>query len=110
MRIVGFLDAYVRFRSALIENEPTIKLYEQHLWAELSDARSADVEMSLKLFERLHERWVLLLRSMKPVDFQRKHVHPETGVNNLGPTLQMYAWHGKHHVAHVTSLTKRMGW
>ncbi len=104
------MNAYVRFRLALTENEPTIKPYEQQLWAELPDAKTADIEMSLKLFEGLHQRWVLLLRSMKPEDFQRKFVHPENGVSVLDRTLQMYAWHGKHHVAHITSLKKRMGW
>ncbi len=104
------MNAYIRFRLALTENEPTIKPYEQQLWAELTDAKTADIEMSLKLFEGLHQRWVLLLRSMKPEDFQRKFIHPENGVNVLERTLQMYSWHGKHHVAHITSLRKRMGW
>jgi len=104
------LNAYVRFRLALTENEPTIKPYEQHLWAELADAKTADVEMSLKLFESLHQRWVLLLRSMKPEDFKRKFNHPENGIQPLEKTLQVYAHHGKHHVAHITSLRKRMGW
>ena len=104
------MNAYVRFRLALTENEPTIKPYEQQLWAELPDAKTADIEMSLKLFEGLHQRWVLLLRSMKPEDFHRKYIHPESGVNVLDNVLQLYAWHGKHHVAHITSLRKRMGW
>ncbi len=104
------INAYVRFRLALTENEPTIKPYEQQLWAELPDAKTADIEMSLKLLEGLHQRWVALLRSMKPEDFQRKFIHPENGVNDLDRTLQMYAWHGKHHVAHITSLRKRMRW
>jgi uncharacterized damage-inducible protein DinB len=104
------MHAYIRFKLALTEDEPTIKPYNQQLWAELSDAKTADIEMSLKLFEGLHQRWVRLLRSMKPEDFQRKFIHPESGVNVLDRTLQMYAWHGKHHVAHITSLRKRMGW
>jgi len=104
------MNAYFRFKLALTENEPTIKPYEQQLWAELPDAKSGDIEMSLILFESLHERWVLLLRSMKPEDFQRKFIHPESGVNELDKVLQVYAWHGKHHVAHITSLRKRMGW
>ncbi|HUI31372.1 MAG TPA: bacillithiol transferase BstA [Candidatus Acidoferrales bacterium] len=104
------MNAYIRFRLALTENEPMIKPYEQQLWAELPDARTADIEMSLNLLESLHQRWVLLLRSMKPEDFNRKFVHPESGVSILDKTLQMYAWHGKHHVAHITSLKKRMGW
>ncbi|MGO9482463.1 MAG: YfiT family bacillithiol transferase [Candidatus Kryptoniota bacterium] len=104
------INAYVRFRLALTENEPAIKPYEQQLWAELPDAKTADIEMSVRLFEGLHQRWVMLLRSMKPEDFQRKFVHPENGVSTLDRTLQMYAWHGKHHVAHVTTLRRRMGW
>lgn len=71
------INAYVRFRLALTENEPAIKPYEQQLWAELPDAKTADIEMSVRLFEGLHQRWVMLLRSMKPEDFQRKFVHPE---------------------------------
>jgi len=104
------MNAYIRFRLALTENEPTIKPYEQQLWAELPDAKTADIEMSLKLFEGLHQRWVLLLRAMKPEDFQRKFNHPENGISALERTLQLYAWHGKHHIAHITSLRKRMGW
>lgn len=104
------MNAYVRFRLALTEDQPTIKPYEQQFWAELADAKAADIEMSLRLFEALHDRWVFLLKSMKPKDFMRKFVHPESGVNVLETTLQMYSWHGKHHVAHITSLRKRMGW
>ena len=104
------LNAYVRFRLALTENEPTIKPYEQQLWAELPDAKNADMEMSLNLFDGLHQRWVLLLRSMKPEDFKRKFNHPESGMQPLEKTLQVYAHHGKHHIAHITSLRKRMGW
>lgn len=104
------INAYVRFRLALTENEPTIKPYEQQLWAELADAKTADIEMSLRLFEGLHQRWVTLLRSMKPEDFHRKYVHPESGINALNSVLQLYAWHGRHHVAHITSLRNRMVW
>lgn len=104
------INAYVRFRLALTEDQPTIKPYEQQVWAELPDARNAEIEMSLKLLESLHQRWVFLLRSMKSEDFQRKFVHPEGGVQPLDQTLQVYAWHGKHHVAHITSLKKRMVW
>jgi len=104
------MNSYLRFRLALTEDEPTIKPYEQKLWAELPDSKSADIEMSLKLFEGLHQRWVFLLRSMKPEDFQRKFVHPESGIITLERTLQLYAWHGKHHVAHIASLRNRMGW
>ncbi len=104
------MNAYVRFRLALTENEPTIKPYEQGVWAELPDAKSADVEFSLRLLDGLHHRWVFLLRSMKPDDFRRTFRHPESGIQTLEMTLQLYAWHCKHHVAHITSLRNRMGW
>ena len=104
------MNSYMRFRLALTENEPTIKPYNQSEWAKLPDAASADVEISLKLLENLHHRWVFLLGSMKPDDFKRSFRHPESGLQKLDATLQLYAWHGKHHVAHITSLRKRMGW
>lgn len=104
------MNAYMRFKLALTEEEPTIKPYNQTAWANLPDATAADVEISLKLFENLHHRWAFLLRSMKVEDFQRTFRHPESGVQKLDATLQLYAWHGKHHIAHITSLRKRMGW
>jgi len=104
------MNAYIRFRLALTEEQPTIKPYDQPLWAALPDAKAADVEMSLTLLEGLHKRWVSLLRAMKPEDFKRTYNHPESGINTLENILQMYAWHGRHHVAHITSLRKRMGW
>jgi hypothetical protein len=104
------LNAYVRFKLALTEAEPTVKTYEEAAWAELSDGRSGPVELSLGLLETLHGRWVLLLRAMSPTDFGRTLRHPELGRVNLDTYLQMYAWHGRHHVAHITSLRERMGW
>ena len=104
------LNAYVRFRLALTEDEPTIKPYEQERWAELADARSAPIEMSLALLESLHRRWTLLLRSLGPEDFRRAFRHPELGVVTLEKNLAIYAWHGRHHIAHITSLRNRMGW
>jgi hypothetical protein len=104
------LNSYVRFRLALTENEPTIKPYKEHLWAELYDARTAPVVLSLQLLESLHERWVLLLRSLTPADFSRTFRHPENGVRNLDWLLQLYAWHGRHHVAHITALKEKMKW
>ena len=104
------MNAYVRFRLALTEHEPTIKPYEEKLWAELFDARTAPVEASLQLLESLHKRWVILLESMKPSDFLRKFNHPENGLMKLDRLLALYAWHGRHHVAHITSLRERMGW
>ena len=104
------LNAYIRFKLALTENEPTIKPYEQQLWAELPDAQRAPVEMSLDLLDSLHKRWVLLLHSLKPSDFNRTFRHPELGLMTLDRALALYAWHGRHHVAHITSLRERMGW
>jgi hypothetical protein len=104
------INSYVRFRLALTEDEPTIKPYNEHLWAELFDARTAPVALSLQLLESLHERWVMLLRSLKPSDFSRTFRHPEHGARNLDWLLQLYAWHGRHHVAHITSLREKMKW
>lgn len=103
-------NGYVRFKLGVTENHPTIKPFEQQLWAELPDARSALIDISLDLLESLHKRWVLFLKSMKPVDFARTINHPENGVQNLDYVLQLYAWHGCHHTAHITTLRERMSW
>lgn len=104
------INSYVRFRLALTEDEPTIKPYSEKLWAELPDSR-LPVEPSLRLLESLHQRWVTLLRSMTPEQFARGFVHPEHGRRqSLDQALQIYAWHGKHHTAHVTRLREREGW
>jgi len=104
------MNAFIRFKLALTENEPTIKPYEQQHWAELPDGKMAPVETSLDLLTSLHRRWVVLLKSMKPEDFARTFRHPEMGVVKLERNLALYAWHGRHHVAHVTSLRERKGW
>jgi hypothetical protein len=104
------MNAYVRFRLALTENEPTIKPYDEGLWANLSDALTAPADLSLTLLETLHQRWVILLRFLKPEDFARRLNHPELGRVTLEKYLALYAWHGKHHVAHITSLRQRSGW
>jgi len=104
------LNSYVRFRLALTEEEPTIKPYQENHWAELIDGRTAPIEISLALLESLHRRWMLLLRSLSPADFARQFRHPELGIVSLDRTLALYAWHGRHHVAHVMSLRERMGW
>ncbi len=104
------LNAYVRFKLALTEQEPTIKPYDEKQWAELPDSRMAPVEVSLLLLEKLHERWALLLRSLSGSDFARTFRHPETGVLTLDTQLGLYEWHGRHHLAHITSLQERMGW
>jgi uncharacterized damage-inducible protein DinB len=104
------MNAYTRFKLAFTENEPTIKPYNEKAWAELLDNKSAAIEPSLTLMESLHFRWVMFLKSMKPEDFARKLVHPESGLQNLDRMVQLYGWHGRHHVAHITALRKRMGW
>ena len=104
------LNSYVRFRLALTEDAPAIKDYDQERWAELHDARRAPVAVSLVLLEALHRRWVQLLRSMAPPDFARTFVHPELGVVSLDRSLALYAWHGDHHIAHITTLRERMAW
>lgn len=104
------INAYVRWRLALTETEPTIKPYEEAAWANLEDAAHAPVEVSLRLLESLHERWVRLLRSLKPQEFAKTFCHPEHGVRTLDWMLFLYAWHGRHHVAHITELRKQKGW
>ena len=104
------INAYVRFRWTLTEEIPTIKAYDQNLWAELADAKSSDVETSLVLLETLHRRWVTLLRSLSEEDFRRALHHPEDGPMTLDDLLCTYAWHGRHHAAHITALRARKGW
>lgn len=104
------LNSYVRFKLALTEDAPTIKPYNEALWAELGEARTAPVEISLALLDALHRRWVLFLRSLRPEDFARTFRHPALGIMTLDRNVALYAWHGRHHVAHITSLRERMGW
>ena len=104
------MNAYIRFKLALTEEEPTIKPYEEARWAELEDSRSTPLEVSLSLMDSLHHRWVRVLRSIKPEEWKRTFRHPEMGLLTLEKTLILYAWHGKHHVAHITELRKREGW
>jgi uncharacterized damage-inducible protein DinB len=104
------LNSYVRFKLALTEDEPTIKPYAENRWAELADTKATPVEVSLTLLESLHDRWVRLLRSLEPEDWKRTFRHPELGTVTLEKTLALYAWHGRHHVSHITSLRDREGW
>jgi len=104
------INSYVRFRLALTEDEPVIKPYEEARWAELSDARTMPVEPSLALLDAMHSRWVGLLRSMSVEGFARTFRHPELGLVTLDGNVALYAWHGRHHVAHIANLRARMGW
>jgi len=104
------LNAYVRFKLALTESEPTIKPYNEKQWAELGDVKLAPIEVSLSLLESLHSRWTVLLRALPPPAFSRTFRHPAMGVLTLDMQLGLYEWHGRHHVAHISSLRTRMGW
>ena len=104
------MNAYIRFKLALTEDEPTIKPYMEDRWAKTHDVHSTPLEVSLALLEALHDRWVRLLRSLQPADWKRIFRHPELGTVSLEKNLAIYSWHGRHHVAHITELRKRMGW
>jgi uncharacterized damage-inducible protein DinB len=104
------LNSYIRFRLALTEDNPVVKPYQEAAWAELHDARSAPIELSLALLESLHQRWALLLRSLSERDFARTFQHPELGQLTLAWNLGLYAWHGRHHLAHITNLRTNQGW
>jgi hypothetical protein len=101
------LNAYCRFKFALTEDNPTIKAYDEAAWANVADTAGTPPEVSLALLDALHQRWVVLLESMTWADFERPLQHPERGTITLDWMLQLYAWHGRHHVAHVTSLRAR---
>ena len=104
------MNAYVRWKLALTEDQPTIKPYEEARWAELADTKSTPIDVSLALLDSLHDRWVRLLRSVKDSDFARTFRHPDHGVRTLDWMLLLYQWHGKHHTAHITQLRKQRGW
>ncbi len=104
------LNAYVRCKWALTEDAPMIKTYDEKAWADLADARTAPIDAALALLEALHRRWVLLLRGLAADDFARTARHPEWGAVSVDRLLAIYAWHGRHHVAHVTALREREGW
>ncbi len=105
------LNALTRFKLALTEDTPTIRPYDEARWAELGDVRGTPIDTSLRLLEALHERLVILLRSLEPAQFERTLFHPERNATmTLDELLALYAWHGQHHAAHITSLRDREGW
>jgi hypothetical protein len=104
------LNAYVRMKLALTEEVPTIKTYEEKEWAKLKEYYQTPVEVSLNLLESLHKRWIILLNSLEVNDFKKELRHPDWGLITLDFITAQYAWHGNHHVAHITSLRERMGW
>lgn len=104
------INAYVRMRLALTEDTPVIKPYQEAAWAELPDAQNEDAAVSVQLLEALHRRWTLLLKQMTDEQFTRRYRHPELGEMNMATVLALYAWHCRHHLAHVTNLRQRSGW
>jgi len=104
------MNSYIRFRWALTEDDPPVKGYDEARWAELPDARTGPVDMSLILLDALHVRWTALLRSLSEQDLARTFRHSELGPLRLDKVLALYAWHGRHHVAHITALRHRMNW
>ncbi len=103
-------NSYVRFKLALTEEWPTIKPYDEAAWAALPDSRTLPIETSLNWIEAMHARWVAMLESMSEDDFQKGFHHPEIGPQKLATSLALYAWHSRHHTAHITNLRARMGW
>jgi len=104
------INSFVRFKLALTEDEPTVRDYDEKQWAETVDATDAPLDVSLDLLESLHKRWIFLLESLTANEFQKKFRHPERGLMTLDTNLQLYAWHGRHHVAHIEALRNREGW
>ena len=104
------LNAYIRFKLALTEEDPTIKPYAEDRWAELADTKSTPVEVSLTMLDSLHDRWVRLLRSLEPTTGSAPSATLNIGAMTLEKTLALYAWHGRHHVTHITALRDRDGW
>ncbi len=103
------LNAYIRLKWALTEDRPVIKAYDEVSWAELGDTRLTPVEVSLTLLESVQDRFVRLLRSLSDDMFSRVYLHPETGEHQINHLVGLYAWHGRHHTAHITSLREREG-
>ena len=104
------MNGYIRVKFALTEDVPTIKAYDENVWVRLGDTPATPIETSLNLLDALHERWANLFRSLTPAEFARTFRHPELGTLSLNRQLALYAWHGRHHTAHVTALCERMGW
>ena len=104
------MNAYIRLKLALTEHEPVVKPYEEALWAELPDVKTVLIDISLVLLDSIHARWIACLRGLTVETFEKKFRHPALGLMSLDEQLALYAWHGKHHIAHITNLRQRMGW
>lgn len=104
------MNAYIRCKLAVTEDNPPVKTYDEAAWAEQADARMMPIAMSMAILRAVHERWVAWLRTLETDAFARTAQHPEWGRMRVDDFLQLYAWHGRHHTAHVTELRKRLGW
>jgi hypothetical protein len=104
------LNWYIRVKLALTMREPTIQPFSENLWAELPDGRTGAVEPSLRMLEGVHARTVLFFESLAPHEWMRTFHHPEIGVLTIEDTLPAFAWHSRHHTAHITELRNRMSW
>jgi len=104
------MNSYIRFRLALTEEQPAVNGYNEKEWAKLHDSHTLPVEVSIQLLDGLHGRWTDMLRSMTAADFERSFRHSERGLIRLDMNLALYAWHSRHHAAHITGLRERMGW
>lgn len=100
------MNAYIRLKLALTEDKPMIKPYDQDGWAKLFDSK-VPIEVSLNLLDSLHHRLVVLLRSLSFEEFNRVFIHPELGEVTIGKNIGMYSWHGRHHLAHISSVCKQ---
>lgn len=104
------MNSFIRFKLALTEDAPVIKPYKEPDWADTADSAQTPVEPSLAILDGLHQRWAALLRGMSADAFDRTFIHPERGQLRLDVALALYAWHGRHHIAHITGLRERSGW
>ena len=104
------VNSYMRFKLAATEDQPLIRTYHEERWAELDDAKNAPLDVSLDFLETLHRRWVMFLKSLSEDDLKKSFQHPDWGLVTLDKAIVWYAWHGRHHVAHITALREREGW
>lgn len=104
------MNAYIRTKLAVTEDNPTIKPYDEAAWARTRDAIGSNLEHSLALLDAMHARWVELARGFQDADFERALLHPERGPMTIDQLLALYSWHGQHHVAHITTLRQSRGW
>ena len=104
------INAFTRVRKALTEDNPVISAYDENAWAKLHDSLVAPVGWSIELIETLHARWVLMLQALSPEQWKRTFVHPESGSQTVELATLSYAWHGRHHLAHITHLRAEKNW